>query len=307
MWNCNLADAIYLAWIINTLVYLAPPRIQLAPGPTHAKVGQNIRLPKCHVTGFPAPAVIWRKLTSYLPRNRAVFHTGSLTIQATLSSDSGPYECIARNRLGQASKITTLFVWSRPTFTTKPPSVVTKVLGEDLSLDCTSTNQASVSWRRTRGAWEKRRMKVENGTLKISSLRMSDFGDYICEAKLLTFYSIQAKTTLDLGRNNDVKVAKNCWLNEWYLYLCVNTRLYFLLKYLVRLTVFSSVGRWFRFGTKSPFSVYSLRCKYFLIARFLKWLPYLIKPSSCLFCLSFLFSFLYLLVSLAPNQMAISK
>ena len=150
----------------------------------------------------------WRKLTGYLPRNRAVFHTGSLTIQAALSSDSGPYECTARNRLGQASKITTLFVWSRPTFTTKPPSVVVKVLGEDLSLDCTSTNQASVSWRRVGGAWEKQRMKVENGTLKISSLRMSDFGDYICEAKLLTFYSIQTKITLDLGKNNRCKGRK---------------------------------------------------------------------------------------------------
>ena len=53
-------------------------------------------------------------------------------------------------------------------------------------------------------------MKVDNGRLKISSLRMSDFGDYICEAKLLTFYSIQTKTTLDLGKNNDVNVAKNC-------------------------------------------------------------------------------------------------
>ena len=150
----------------------------------------------------------WRKLTGYLPRNRAVFHTGSLTIQAALSSDSGPYECTARNRLRQASKITTLFVWSRPTFTTKPPSVVVKVLGEDLSLDCTSTNQASVSWRRVGGAWEKQRMKVENGTLKISSLRISDFGDYICEAKLLTFYSIQTKTTLDLGKNNRCKGRK---------------------------------------------------------------------------------------------------
>lgn len=144
------------------------------------------------------------KVNRLPPKEQSCIPHRILNCASCLSSDSGPYECTARNRLGQASKITTLVVWSGPKFSVKPPSVVTKVLGEDLSLDCTSTSQASVSWRRTGGAWEKQRMKVENGTLKISSLRMSDFGDYICEAKLLTFYSIRTKTTLDLGKNNDV-------------------------------------------------------------------------------------------------------
>ena len=33
------------------------PRVRLSPGPTHAKQGQNVTLPQCHVSGFPAPVV----------------------------------------------------------------------------------------------------------------------------------------------------------------------------------------------------------------------------------------------------------
>ena len=44
----------------------------------------------------------------------------------------------------------------------------------------------------------------------------------------------------------------------------------FLTKCLERLTVFSSAGRWSRFGTKSPFSVDASICKYFFNRPFFK-------------------------------------
>lgn len=87
----------------------------------------------------------------------------------------------------------------------------------------------------------------------------------------------------------------------------MNTRLDFLLKCLERLTVFSSAGRWFRFGTKSPFSVDTSICKYFLIARFFKVSKFALSHEAfkffvLFFFLLFFYSFLYLLVSLALNQ-----
>ena len=172
-----------------------PPRVQLAPGPTHAKTGHNISLPECHVTGFPTPNVTWRKLTGVLPRKRAVYDKGSLTLTATEGNDSGPYECFAKNSLGVSSAITTLVVWSPPKFITKPPGSVVKYTSENLSLGCYATAQASISWKRVGGAWEEGRMNVQNGTLKISTLKKSDSGSYICEAKL-PLYNIEASTVL---------------------------------------------------------------------------------------------------------------
>jgi len=147
------------------------------------------------VTGFPTPVVTWRKLTGVFTSNRAKYDKGSLTLIATERNDTGIYECKAKNVLGKATAITSVFVWSPPKFITKPPSEVAEHIGGDLSLDCLATGQASISWRRVGGAWEKERMKIQNGTLKISELKPTDSGSYVCEAKVL-FYSIESTTVL---------------------------------------------------------------------------------------------------------------
>lgn len=77
----------------------------------------------------------------------------------------------------------------------KPPSNVQKFYGEDLSLHCSATGQASISWKRASGAWEEGRMTVQGGTIKISNLKKSDSGSYICEAKL-PLYSIETTAVL---------------------------------------------------------------------------------------------------------------
>ena len=180
--------------------YLAPPRVQINPGPSHAKTGQNVKLPKCHVTGFPTPKVTWRMLTGVLPRNRVVYDKGTMTLLAAVKNDSGAYECIAKNHLGQASAGTTVVVWPPPKFIAKPPRSAVKFIGRKLSFNCFATNRASISWRRIGGTWEEDRMKAQNGTLTIFDLKKSDSGNYICEAKLLfpVFYNIEARTVLEV-------------------------------------------------------------------------------------------------------------
>ena len=174
---------------------LAPPRIQLDPGPTHVKTGLTVRLPKCYVTGFPTPDVTWRRVKGVLPRNRTVSNNGALSLIAAEKTDTGPYECTARNRLGQESSITSVFVWSPPTFVTKPPSRVNKFTDQELTLRCSASGRASLSWKRFGGAWEGERMNDRNGTLTITSLKESDSGSYVCEAKL-PLYNIDATTVL---------------------------------------------------------------------------------------------------------------
>ena len=53
-----------------TLLFVAPPRVQLAWSPTQTKVGENAALPKFHVTGFPVPVISRLKLPVSLSKDR---------------------------------------------------------------------------------------------------------------------------------------------------------------------------------------------------------------------------------------------
>lgn len=90
------------------------------------------------------------------------------------------------NSLGKVSAVTTLVVWSAPRFVMKPPSNVIKYVGESLSFSCSADGDPTplVSWKRPSGAWVEARMKVLNGTLRISGLVDADTGTYVCEAKI---------------------------------------------------------------------------------------------------------------------------
>ncbi|XP_015774714.1 PREDICTED: basement membrane-specific heparan sulfate proteoglycan core protein-like [Acropora digitifera] len=177
----------------------APPRVQLAPGPTYVKTGRRVTLPRCKVTGFPFPVVTWEKLGGVLATKRAVYGEESLTMVDARKADTGPYRCKAKNNLGESYAFTTLVVWAQQKFILRPPSWVSKRSGQNLLLNCKVSAEASISWRRVGGAWVEDRMKVKNGTLEISSLTQSDSGSYICEAKLL-FSTIRASTTLQVGK-----------------------------------------------------------------------------------------------------------
>jgi len=181
----------------TSLTVEAPPRIRLAPGPTNAKKGQNVTLPRCHVIGFPAPVVTWRKTPGSLPEDRTFQDGGLLTVGPAEKHDIGSYICHAKNHLGETSAGTSLIVWSAPKFVTRPPLTINKGPGDELLLNCSATgiSPPTISWKRSEGAWEDKRMKVNRGTLKISSLKEADSGIYICEAKV-PYFTIQTRTDL---------------------------------------------------------------------------------------------------------------
>ena len=196
---CILRQCIIIGTQSFVVFFKAPPRIQLAPGPTYAKKGSNVTLPKCHVTGFPAPVVTWRKFPGSHAQDRTVQDGGLLTVNLATKNDIGSYVCHAKNHLGEASAVTSLVVISVPKFITKPPQTVIKSLGDDLSLNCSASGEPTptVSWKRSTGAWNDERMKEQKGTLQISRLDETDSGVYICEAKV-PYYTIYAKTNLEV-------------------------------------------------------------------------------------------------------------
>jgi len=151
------------------------------------------------VTGFPEPVVTWWKTPGFLAKDRTVQDQGLLTVVHAAEDDIGSYVCHAKNHLGETSGATSLFVWSAPEFTAKPPQTVNKTVGDDLSLNCSAAGDPPpiVSWKRSKGAWEERRMKVSRGILTISALSHADSGVFICQAKT-PYYTIEARTDLTI-------------------------------------------------------------------------------------------------------------
>lgn len=149
------------------------------------------------MTGFPAPVVAWRKIPGSLAKDRTVQDGGLLTVSHAAKHDIGSYVCHAKNDLGEASAVISLVVISVPKFVTKPPQTVIKLPGEDLSLNCSASGEPTpaISWKRSTGAWNDERMKVQKGRLQISRLDVADSGIYVCEAKV-PYYTIEARTNL---------------------------------------------------------------------------------------------------------------
>ena len=83
----------------------------------------------------------------------------------------------------------------------KPPQSVIKTVGDDLSVNCSAAGHPPpiVSWKRSEGAWEKKRMKIDRGILTISTLSYTDSGVFVCEAKT-SHYTVEAR--MDLIINN---------------------------------------------------------------------------------------------------------
>ena len=65
---------------LNVFTFVVHPRVSLHPGPYHVIEGTNVTLPTCHVTGYPAPVVTWRKLSGQLPQGRAQYNNTALQI-----------------------------------------------------------------------------------------------------------------------------------------------------------------------------------------------------------------------------------
>ena len=100
------------------------PRISIHPGPYHVIEGSNVTLPTCHVTGYPAPVVTWRKSSGQLPQGRVEYNNSALHISHVRKDDSDLYFCSAVNLLGTVERKTLLVVISLPAFNVKPSAKV---------------------------------------------------------------------------------------------------------------------------------------------------------------------------------------
>ncbi|CAH3186041.1 unnamed protein product [Porites evermanni] len=169
---------------MKVIFFAVHPHVSLYPGPHHTIEGSNYTLPSCHVTGYPAPVVSWRKSSGQLPQERVKYSNSALQILHLRKDDSDFYVCSASNLLGRVEKKTLLVVVSPPRFTVKPPATVVAWVGGSLKLNCSASGdpQPVIRWKKQAGQLPVGRSQQINGSLVIREITMSDKGNYICVA-----------------------------------------------------------------------------------------------------------------------------
>lgn len=118
------------------LFSLGQPKVSLPFGPSYAEKGKNITLPVCHVTGFPAPKIIWRKVHDNFMQSRAFVEGGQFSIITVQKKDSGLYKFKASNHSGYAFAVTQLNVIELPYLTVRPPAQFAVNENMTLSISC---------------------------------------------------------------------------------------------------------------------------------------------------------------------------
>ena len=175
--------------------------MSLHPGPYHVIEGSNVTLPTCHVTGYPAPVVTWRKSSGQLPQGRVRYNNTALQISNVRKVDSDRYFCSAVNHLGNVERKTLLVVVSLPVFTVKPPGRVSAVTGDDtLTLNCSATGDPRpvISWKRQGAALPVGRSHRTNDALVVSDLKEEDAGIYMCVATSAGVFDVEAISDVEV-------------------------------------------------------------------------------------------------------------
>ena len=182
------------------LLHLVPPRVSLNPGPHYVIEGSNVTLPVCHVTGYPAPVVTWRKSSGKIFQGRAEYNRSVLQILHVRKDDLDTYFCLAKNLLGSVEKKTWLVVVSIPRFTVKPPVKVFAWLGDTLMLNCSATGdpQPVIRWKRPGAKLPVGRSQQMNGVLVLRNITMKDAGYYICVATSAGVFHVETVTHVEL-------------------------------------------------------------------------------------------------------------
>ena len=178
------------------------PRVSLHPGPYHVIEGRNVTLPTCHVTGYPAPVVTWRKSSGLLPQGRAQYNNTALQISDVRKVDSDAYFCSAVNLLGNFERKTLLVVISLPVFTVKPPGKVFAVIGNTLTLNCSATGDPRpvISWKRQGATLPVGRSHRTNDALVVRDLKEEDAGNYICVATNAGVFHVETISYVEIGK-----------------------------------------------------------------------------------------------------------
>ncbi|CAI5454605.1 unnamed protein product [Caenorhabditis angaria] len=166
-------------------VFLVTPRTSTALSGNQAKL--ECSPPK----GFPEPVVSWRKDDKELKiqdNPRYTLHPdGNLIIEPVNHSDSGTFQCVATNMVGERVSLPArLSVYEKPRFLQEPKDMTVDV-GASVLFDCRVTGepQPQITWKRKNNLMPAARAYIakDNRGLRIDKVVPEDEGEYICYAR----------------------------------------------------------------------------------------------------------------------------
>ncbi|VDN57108.1 unnamed protein product [Dracunculus medinensis] len=164
---------------------------RVRPRTLQAIIGNRAILECSPPRGFPDPVVSWRKDERELnPQDdpRITLHPGgNLIIDKVERSDSGFYQCIATNMVGEKiSNPARLSVHEKPHFLQEPRDVTAEV-GSSIMFDCRVSGDPvpSITWKKRNQQMPVGRAYIaaDNKGLRIDRIQPSDEGEYLCQAK----------------------------------------------------------------------------------------------------------------------------
>ncbi|XP_019392161.1 PREDICTED: contactin-6 isoform X1 [Crocodylus porosus] len=163
------------------------PKIEVRfPETTYAAKGSSVKL-ECFALGNPVPSISWKRSDGN-PLARKIKHykaKGVLEIPDVQQEDEGSYECIAGNIRGRNVARGQLFIYELPEWDKKIQNAYLS-LYDSLFWECKASGKPnpSYSWLKNgHSLMPEERIQIENGTLSITMLNVSDSGLYQCVAE----------------------------------------------------------------------------------------------------------------------------
>ncbi|XP_017779300.1 PREDICTED: protein sax-3-like, partial [Nicrophorus vespilloides] len=162
---------------------------RIEPQSARVAAGDDVILECGPPRGTPEPQITWRKdgHTLDIEGRYKIVDGGSLAITDARNADDGRYQCVARNVAGiRESAVALLKVHVKP-YLIRPPDDLMALVGSTVEFSCGVGGDPlpDVLWRRSApgGTMPLGRVRVlEDRSLRLERVTLSDQGKYICEA-----------------------------------------------------------------------------------------------------------------------------
>uniref|UniRef100_A0A674GBJ0 Contactin 4 n=1 Tax=Taeniopygia guttata TaxID=59729 RepID=A0A674GBJ0_TAEGU len=163
------------------------PKIEVQfPETVPSAKGTTVKL-ECFALGNPVPTISWRRADGkQLPRKaRRHRSSGLLEIPNFQQEDAGLYECVAENVRGKNVARGQLTFYAQPSWT-QQISDVHAAIEERVSWECRASGRPKPSYRWLKDGeplQPQGRLQLEQGSLTIPNVSLSDAGMYQCVAE----------------------------------------------------------------------------------------------------------------------------